>query len=204
MEVAQQLFAAQGYPETTVDDIARAAGASRATFYLHFKSKAELMGSAIDAMAPMAVETYHVLDEQLADDGPQLPGRLRGWLAEWLERWTDGPRRRMPRCRPRCSSPRSKCTTCGCRRLWSTAWWGTSIACLPGARGRTRACPGAGGTRWAFARDLKKQHCAISRLNLNARRICSLSSSHCRAVRAISHYRQVGRPSPGAFHLASE
>jgi AcrR family transcriptional regulator len=90
MEVAQQLFAAQGYPETTVDDIARAAGASRATFYLHFKSKAELMGSAIDAMAPMAVETYHVLDEQLADDGPQLPGRLRGWLAEWLERWTDG------------------------------------------------------------------------------------------------------------------
>ena len=90
MEVAQQLFAAQGYPETTVDDIARAAGASRATFYLHFKSKAELMGSAIDAMVPMAVETYHVLDEQLADDGPQLPGRLRGWLAEWLERWTDG------------------------------------------------------------------------------------------------------------------
>jgi AcrR family transcriptional regulator len=90
MEVAQQLFASQGYPETTVDDIARTAGASRATFYLHFKSKAELMGSAIDAMVPMAVETYHVLDEQLADDGPQLPSRLRGWLAEWLERWTDG------------------------------------------------------------------------------------------------------------------
>jgi AcrR family transcriptional regulator len=90
MEVAQQLFAAQGYPETTVDDIARAAGASRATFYLHFKSKAELMGAAIDAMVPMAVETYHVLDEQLADGGPELPARLRGWLAEWLERWTDG------------------------------------------------------------------------------------------------------------------
>ena len=77
MEVAQQLFAAQGYPETTVDDIARAAGASRATFYLHFKSKAELMGASIDAAAPAAVETYHVLDEQLAVDGPQLPGRLR-------------------------------------------------------------------------------------------------------------------------------
>jgi AcrR family transcriptional regulator len=90
LEVAQQLFAAQGYPETTVDDIARAAGASRATFYLHFKSKAELMGAAIDASVPMAVETYHVLDEQLADGGPQLPGRLRAWLAEWLERWTSG------------------------------------------------------------------------------------------------------------------
>jgi len=90
MEVAQQLFAARGYPDTTVDDIARAAGASRATFYLHFKSKAELMGASIDASVPMAVETYQVLDEELADDGPQLPGRLRAWLAEWLERWTNG------------------------------------------------------------------------------------------------------------------
>jgi AcrR family transcriptional regulator len=90
MEVAQQLFSARGYPDTTVDDIARAAGASRATFYLHFKSKSELMTALIDAMAPIAVQTYHVLDEQLAADGPQLPGRLREWLAQWLDRWTDG------------------------------------------------------------------------------------------------------------------
>lgn len=90
MEVAEQLFAAQGYPDTTVDDIARAAGASRATFYLHFKSKSELMTALIDALVPIAVEPYHVLDELLADDGPQLPGRLRAWLGEWLERWTDG------------------------------------------------------------------------------------------------------------------
>jgi AcrR family transcriptional regulator len=89
MEVAQQLFAAQGYPDTTVDDIARAAGASRATFYLHFKSKSELMSALVDALVPIAVEPYRVLDELLADAGPQLPGRLRAWLAEWLERWTD-------------------------------------------------------------------------------------------------------------------
>ena len=138
MEVAQQLFAAQGYPETTVDDIARAAGASRATFYLHFKSKAELMGSAIDAMAPMAVETYHVLDEQLADDGPQLPGWLRGWLAEWLERWTDGAQASHATLQATMLEPEVEITTCGCRRLWSTAWWGTSIACLP-ARARPPA-----------------------------------------------------------------
>lgn len=90
MEVARQLFAAQGYPDTTVDDIARTAGASRATFYLHFKSKAELMAALIDTATPMAVETYHTLDEVLSGDGPQLRARLRGWLAEWLERWTDG------------------------------------------------------------------------------------------------------------------
>lgn len=90
MEVAQQLFAAQGYPDTTVDDIARTAGASRATFYLHFKSKAELMAALIDTSTPMAVETYHTLDAVLSEDGPRLRARLRGWLAEWLERWTDG------------------------------------------------------------------------------------------------------------------
>jgi AcrR family transcriptional regulator len=90
MEVAQQLFAAQGYPDTTVDDIARAAGASRATFYLHFKSKSELMTALVNDSTPSAVETYHVLDEVLKDDGPQLPDRLRAWLADWLDRWTHG------------------------------------------------------------------------------------------------------------------
>jgi AcrR family transcriptional regulator len=89
MEVAQQLFAAQGYSETRVDDIAHAAGASRATFYLHFKSKSELMSAVVDAVAPVAVGSYRVLDELLAEGGPQLPERLRAWLGEWLERWTN-------------------------------------------------------------------------------------------------------------------
>jgi AcrR family transcriptional regulator len=90
METAQQLFAAQGYPDTTVDDIARAAGASRATFYLHFKGKSELMAASIDASVPAAVETYHELDALLAEGGPQMPGQLRAWLGEWLKRWTEG------------------------------------------------------------------------------------------------------------------
>jgi AcrR family transcriptional regulator len=88
MEVAQRLFAAQGYPDTTVDDIARAAGASRATFYLHFKSKSDLTAALVDDMVPAAVETYRVLDQTLADGGPQLRDRLRAWLGEWLDRWT--------------------------------------------------------------------------------------------------------------------
>jgi AcrR family transcriptional regulator len=90
MEAARQVFAAKGYPDTRVDDIARQAGASRATFYLHFKSKCELMTALVDDGVPFAVETYHVLDQMLEDDGPQLPGRLRGWLAEWLDVWTNG------------------------------------------------------------------------------------------------------------------
>jgi AcrR family transcriptional regulator len=88
IEAARQLFAEQGYLDTTVDDIACTAGASRATFYLHFKSKAELMATLIGDSEASGVETYHVLDGILADDGPQLPKRLHAWLADWLELWS--------------------------------------------------------------------------------------------------------------------
>jgi AcrR family transcriptional regulator len=90
MEAGQQLFASKGYPETRVDDIARQAGASRATFYLHFKSKADLVTALIDDLMPFAVQTYHDLDGMLEEAGPRLPGRLRAWLAQWLEVWADG------------------------------------------------------------------------------------------------------------------
>ena len=90
MEAGQQVFAAKGYLDTTVDDITRQAGASRTTFYLYFKSKSELMTALLDDWRPSAVKTYHVLDAMLEDDGPQLPERLRGWLADWLDVWTSG------------------------------------------------------------------------------------------------------------------
>lgn len=41
---AMQLFAEQGYQPTTVAEIATAAGVSRATFFLHFPTKAALLG----------------------------------------------------------------------------------------------------------------------------------------------------------------
>jgi AcrR family transcriptional regulator len=43
-----ELFGEKGYAATTVDDIAAAAGTTRATFYLHFPSKAELMRSLVE------------------------------------------------------------------------------------------------------------------------------------------------------------
>jgi AcrR family transcriptional regulator len=90
MEAGQQVFAAKGYPDATVDDIARQAGASRATFYLHFKSKSELMIALTEAALPYGIETYRVLDEMLEGDESQLRVRLHGWLAKWLDVWTSG------------------------------------------------------------------------------------------------------------------
>lgn len=45
---ALRLFETQGYAATTVDEIAAGATATRATFYLHFASKAEVMRALID------------------------------------------------------------------------------------------------------------------------------------------------------------
>jgi AcrR family transcriptional regulator len=90
MEAGRRVFAARGYPDATVDDIASQAGASRATFYLHFKSKCELAAALVDEYAPMAVERYRTLDALLTEDGPGLPAQLRAWLSGWLDIWKDG------------------------------------------------------------------------------------------------------------------
>lgn len=87
IEAASQVFAERGYPDATVDEIASEAGASRATFYLHFKSKTELAAALVEDVTPFAVERYRLLDELLASGGPSLRGSLRDWLSDWLGVW---------------------------------------------------------------------------------------------------------------------
>jgi AcrR family transcriptional regulator len=48
MTAALELFENKGYAPTTVDDIATAAGTTRATFYAYFPSRSELMKALID------------------------------------------------------------------------------------------------------------------------------------------------------------
>src|SRR6516165_1565282 len=44
---AIDLFAEKGFEETTIDDIAAAAGTSRRTFFRHFESKRDLMAQPV-------------------------------------------------------------------------------------------------------------------------------------------------------------
>jgi AcrR family transcriptional regulator len=43
LDAAAELIAAQGYAATSIEEIATAAGATRATFYLHFASKSDIV-----------------------------------------------------------------------------------------------------------------------------------------------------------------
>lgn len=82
LDVAQELFYRKGYEQTSVQDIIRAVGVAKGTFYHYFASKAELLDALVErvytqvfaAVAPIvadeslgAVEKF----EQLLDSGNQ-------------------------------------------------------------------------------------------------------------------------------------
>jgi AcrR family transcriptional regulator len=90
LEAGRQVFAADGYLAATVDDIARSAGASRATFYQHFKGgKRELAAALLDEGLPGERRRFRELDALLDEDSPLLRKQLYGWLAERLDALAD-------------------------------------------------------------------------------------------------------------------
>lgn len=50
LDTALEVFESQGYAATTIDDIATAAGTTRATFYAHFPSRRDIMSALIDEL----------------------------------------------------------------------------------------------------------------------------------------------------------
>lgn len=65
-EAAAELFLEQTYARTTVDDIARRAGVSRATFFNYFAAKSDLLWLEVD-------EALAAFDAAAADVDPALP-----------------------------------------------------------------------------------------------------------------------------------
>jgi AcrR family transcriptional regulator len=85
VDAAFEAFRDRGYAAVTAQHIAAAAGASRATFYLHFPSKAEVVIALLERIEPTVVDAYHRLDELPA---PSLES-VREWLyrnVAWWER----------------------------------------------------------------------------------------------------------------------
>lgn len=69
IDAAQDLFVAQGYEATTVDQIAAAVGMSRRSFFRYFASKDDLVLGKYDAMADQLAEALHArpVEEPLWD-----------------------------------------------------------------------------------------------------------------------------------------
>jgi AcrR family transcriptional regulator len=84
-----QTFQEPGYATTTIDDIAAAAGASRATFYLHFASKLELVRDLAEGLEPEIGAYYDSLDQILADG--ESYDALREWMVSTVG-WFDAHR----------------------------------------------------------------------------------------------------------------
>src|SRR5690349_22549617 len=76
--VALRLFAERGYEKTTVDDIARAAGLTKRSFFRYFPSKEDAAFSQVDVLGETVVEEIR---SRPADEPPWtcLHQVLRRW-----------------------------------------------------------------------------------------------------------------------------
>lgn len=78
-----EVFSRTGYVRTTVEDIAAAAGASRATFYLHFSTKADIARALV---IPLLTDTEELYDE-LERIHPPSRSAIREWLDHSVSYW---------------------------------------------------------------------------------------------------------------------
>ncbi|MBH0775635.1 TetR/AcrR family transcriptional regulator [Nocardia bovistercoris] len=86
IDSARAMFGRQGYAAVRVDDIAAAVGCSRATFYLHFSGKPEVLRALADrTVVPKVLELCADLDRVLATDSRD---EFAGWVARTVS-WFD-------------------------------------------------------------------------------------------------------------------
>jgi AcrR family transcriptional regulator len=80
---AAEVFSANGFHATSLDTIAKAAQASRATVYQYFAGKEEIFGE----LSSLAERDVLAHGEHLSGLGPTVDGveRLHWWLAEWAD-----------------------------------------------------------------------------------------------------------------------
>jgi AcrR family transcriptional regulator len=76
----RELFARKGFNAPRVEDIARAAGVSRAAFYLHFKSIDEVVQAVFVREIRWQLRRYRSLDGETL----RSERRIRGWLERFF------------------------------------------------------------------------------------------------------------------------
>ncbi|WP_431962389.1 TetR/AcrR family transcriptional regulator [Actinacidiphila sp. bgisy160] len=88
LDGAVEVFAAKSFVTATMEDIARAAGVTRATVYAHFRGKAEVI-------AALTNRVYQVTDDLYAELA-SVPEWTRAGVRDWLEHAASGWRALAP------------------------------------------------------------------------------------------------------------
>ena len=89
IEAAAEEFRSRGFNETTAENIASAAGASRATFYVYFRTKAEIVAELMRRSQSDVMEAYRRLDELADPDMASIVNWLDDTIMLWRERASD-------------------------------------------------------------------------------------------------------------------
>lgn len=84
VQAAAESFSTRGYVATTIDDITGGAGATRATFYLHFKSKADVVLEVVDKLGGEYRSAYRLLVAAVEQPDAEA---IQRWLARTVLIW---------------------------------------------------------------------------------------------------------------------
>lgn len=85
LESAVEVFSLKGYTNTSVDDLTSSAGASRATFYLHFTSKLDVLAQAAALAVQETPQYCGLLDDALASGSRDALVAAIDTLMGWYE-----------------------------------------------------------------------------------------------------------------------
>ena len=85
LQVSRELFVKKGPQTTGIDDIARAAGTSRATVYTHFSGKQDIIRELLTEIWDTALSLYQDFD-RLPDWSRQS---ISGWLNQVFDAWEE-------------------------------------------------------------------------------------------------------------------
>ncbi len=83
VDAARELFLRNGTRATSVDDIAKAAGTSRATFYAHFTDKQDVLRELAREVYETAFDIYAIFS-RLED---WTHASIGGWMRQVFEAW---------------------------------------------------------------------------------------------------------------------
>jgi AcrR family transcriptional regulator len=94
LDAALEVFDEQGFNAATVEGIVSAAGAARATFYLHFNNKMEIVHELTEEVRPSVAELYGDLDAAISGSQPVTREVVERWLRKAMA-WYEVPAHRI-------------------------------------------------------------------------------------------------------------